>query len=1061
MLLKTGTRLGRYKIHSLIGAGGMGEVYLGEDNSLNRKVALKVLLEKIASDNERLLRFQQEAKTVSALNHPNILTIYEFGTEKNLHYLASEFIDGETLRDLLANDNLSLIQILDMAIQIASALQSAHNAGIIHRDIKPENVMIRKDGYVKILDFGLAKLTENKSIDGESGAGNQLKTREGIIMGTAAYMSPEQARGRAVDKRSDLWSLGVVLYEMVTGRQPFQGETLNHTIVALLEKEPPNLSLFVSDYPGEIERIIKKSLEKDPLNRYQTATEFLTDLKNLQKNLEFEAQFKRIQSPESSAAVVVQDDKTEILESVHIAAPNNLSEALTVIVGREKEKAEIKKLLKEENTRLVTLTGIGGTGKTTLSKAVAKELLNEFYDGIYFIELGTITNPELVISTIAHPLGVKETGGKPILEVLKEFLSDKKILLVIDNFEQIVDSASQISDLLSATNHLKILITSRILLHLIGEREFVVPPLSMPSQVATLSADDLEKYEAIKLFIERARAAKSSFSLTEENAQSVAEICQRLDGLPLAIELAAARVKILSPKGILAKLENRLNLLTGGAKDLPERQQTMRGAVEWSYELLDKAEKTFFRRLAIFAGGFTYEAAETICGNEDIEISDYETGKAATVSQNSNFTIETFEILDLLTSLVDKSLVVSKERSDGEMRFRLLEVVREYALESLEKNSEDETMRRRHAAYYLALAEEAEPHLQGSESEKWLNRLEEEHDNLRAALRWYLENDIALAARLAAAIRSFWTFHTHLKEGLDWLEEIFERGCDVPFPRVRFKLQVALATFARYQGDFEKAGKAYEDCLAEGKAANDLRQVALSNRGLGMVAHARGDLTAARKFINEGLNTSRELNDELGIAYSLNILGDWARMEGDYAEARPLYEESLGIFRKLDNNHAVSENLNNLGAALYGIGDYNAARSNFEEALRKNRKLKDKIGISYSLDGFAALATEVGEPNHAAKLAGAAGKMREAIGYEIEPAEQHFRESYLSKLETKLDQTVFTKNYEKGSKMKQEEAIALALEESISIARTEMINTQTDEDLSAATTVEEPFSFDK
>ncbi|MCA1628356.1 MAG: tetratricopeptide repeat protein, partial [Acidobacteria bacterium] len=598
--------------------------------------------------------------------------------------------------------------------------------------------------------------------------------------------------------------------------------------------------------------------------------------------------------------------------------------------------------------RLLTMTGVGGTGKTRLAQAVARRMLRDFSDGVFFVELAAINDPQLVASTIAQPLGVREAGGKPLVDVLKDYLRGKRMLLVVDNFEQVLAAAPLVAELLAASPHTKILITSRALLHLSVEREFIVPPLAAPSQdlfgtdpPATAGGSDLsgdwQKYEAVRLFVERARSVKPSFALTDENARSVAQICARLDGLPLAIELAAARVKILSPPAILSKLENRLKLLTGGARDLPARQQTMRGAVEWSYDLLTDDEKRLFRRLAVFAGGFTLEAAEEMSVPPAVA-----GGFSSAIDPPATAGGTDLLTLDLITSLIDKSLLVSKEQANGEYRFRMLEVVREYALESLAAMGEVEAMRRRHAAYFLALGEAAEPHLQAAQSAEWLNRLEEEHDNLRAALQWSLENDTKTAARLAAAIWTLWNLHTHLTEGRRWLKAALESGSlDAP-AAVRFKLLDGLGRLARHQGDYATARKAHEEGLAVGRAAGDKRQIALSSRGLGAVAYRQSDFTAAREFFQEGLVISRELNDKSEIAYALNFLGDLAWAEGDDARARLLLEESLAIFRQLGNKETVSANLNSLGAVAHREGDYKAARSHFAEALATARELGDK-----------------------------------------------------------------------------------------------------------------------
>jgi predicted ATPase/serine/threonine protein kinase len=1001
--LASGQSFGHYKVIEQIGTGGMGEVYLAQDTRLHRQVALKVLPENIASDKDRLRRFEQEAWAVSALNHPNILTIFEFGSENEIHFLASEFVKGETLRVILQRDDLGLSETLDITIQITSALQAAHAAGIAHRDVKPENIMIREDGFLKVLDFGLAKLTEKTPLDKEAETRTQVQTQAGMILGTARYMSPEQARGKEIDERTDIFSFGVILYEMLAGRLPFEGENAMDTIGSILNKEPAPLSQKV---PRELQHIVEKCLRKDRDDRYQTTKDLVIDLKSLQKRLDFEAELERFSPPKKQSEIKTQIFKAEITESIPPISPNNLTDDISLIIGRENEIAEIKNLLLHTDIRLLTMTGIGGTGKTTLARAVAHEMLQEFVDGVFFIELAAITNTELVASTIAQPFELKEAGGKSITEVLKNYLREKKTLLILDNFEQIPSAAVIVTELLSAAPRLKVLVTSRSLLRLSAETEFAVPPLALPDEPAKISLDELSKYEAVRLFVKRARNAKSNFALTEKNAQCVAEICIGLDGLPLAIELAAARVKILSPQAILIKLDKSLKLLTGGAGDLPARQQTMRGTVEWSYELLTKAEKHFFCRLAVFVGGFTFEAAEAVCAN-------YEPDK------------EQIEVFDLITSLVDKSLLVSKEHARGDVRFRMLEIVREYALESLETNGEAEAMRRSHAKYFLAFGEEAEQHLQAAQAVEWLNRLEEENDNLRAALQWSLEQDAQTAVRLAAALRSFWNLHSYLTEGHRWLKAALESGgSDAPSP-VRRKLLNGLGQLARHQGDYVTARKAYEEGLAIGRATDDKRQIAMSSRGLGALAYRQGDFTSARGFMEEGLAISRESNDKSEIGLSLSFLGHLAWAEGKTAAAHPLFVESLAIFRQLGNKEIVSDNLTILGAVAYSAGDYNVARSHFAEALVTAQELGDKITIAFSLDGFAALTAKQGKLESAARLAGAAEHLRESTGYEIEPASRLFCDEYLAELRVALSETDFANFYEQGSKIKLDEAIKL------------------------------------
>ena len=1021
--LRSGQLVAHYETLRQIGEGGMGEVYLAKDTRLNRKVALKILPARLTADNSRLWRFKQEAQAASALNHPNIITIYEIREYNETHLIATEFVEGETIRQKMSGVNLKTSEILDIIVQVTSALSVAHHAGVIHRDIKPENIMIRPDGIVKLLDFGLAKLAETSAAKSPDISTKQL-TNPGMVMGTVNYMSPEQAQGKPVDRRTDLWSLGVCLYEMLAGKTPFTGKTINHTLVAIMENQPPPLARIVKSVPAELGRITAKLLEKKPENRYLTANDLLFDLRRLQKLLESES--NRSESHHFTTAKTEQfPENTFVWESASGApTPNNLSVQLLPLVGREKEIAEITNLLKRDSIRLLTLTGIGGTGKTRLAFEIAAESLAEFADGVFFIPLAAVRNSEFVASEIAQPLGVKDAGGKSLLETLKDFLREKQILLVVDNFEQVLSAAPVLSELLAAAPRLKILVTSRALLHLRVEREFVVPPLDVPSDINQLSTDDLLQYESVRLFTERAQAVKSNLAVTKENLQIFAEVCARLDGLPLAIELAAARVKILSPPAILSRLESSLNLLTGGSQDLPAHQQTMRGAIEWSFDLLEEGEKILFRRLAVFAGGFTIEAAEAVCADYELRIKNYESSE-----DRRPKTEDRINVLELIASLVDKSLLVQKEQADGESRFRLLEVVREYASEILQASGESEMIRKNHAAFFLGLAQQVEPELFGEQSGKWLDRLDEEHDNLRAAISWSAASDAETMTHLAGALRNFWILRNYLPEGRKWLETALEKSSDASLS-ARFKLLNGLGHTAGYQGDLETAWKAHEKGLAEGKAANDLRQIALSNRGLGFVAKWRNDITTARKFYEEGLANSRALEDKSGIAVSLTALGELARMENDFKAARPFYEKALEISRQTGNKQSIVSSLNNLGATAFGEGDYPAAHSYYAESIALVLQLGEKVSLSYALDGFAALAVKSGDAERAAQLAGAAIYLRESLGFDTEPAERRFRDAYLIELQDVLDEENFAALCEQGRALSLKKAVALALQKS-------------------------------
>ncbi len=474
----------------------------------------------------------------------------------------------------------------------------AHAAGIVHRDIKPENIMVREDGYVKLLDFGVARLLAGSDVG--SNAGRRYRRRP-VIIGTPRYMSPEQARGEAAASASDIFALGVVLYELTTGTHPFESPTALGTLHAIATRATPRPGEGVVKIPAVLERLLLRMLVKEPAQRPSAG--------------EVEAELTRL--------------ATALDERVHIdpwgGRRNQSSKTLppqrTALVGRANELTAVKGILLDQNTRLLTLTGPGGTGKTRLAAQVAADFAEVFEGGAAFVNLSPIADPSLVASAVAQAIGARESADHALVAAITEHLRNSgSTLLVLDNFEQVCEAAGLVQELLDACPALKVLVTSRAVLHIYGEQEFPVPPLSLPERASSSPAELLE-YASIALFVQRAAASRPDFALTVRNADAVAAICRRLDGLPLAIELAAARVKILPPAELLARLERGLEILTGGARDLPERQQTLRGAIKWSYDLLAPAEQRLFRRLSVFAGGCTLEAAEAVCdASEDLGI---------------------------------------------------------------------------------------------------------------------------------------------------------------------------------------------------------------------------------------------------------------------------------------------------------------------------------------------------------------------------------------------------------------------------------------------------------
>ncbi|MGH2593929.1 MAG: protein kinase domain-containing protein, partial [Anaerolineae bacterium] len=553
---------GRYRLDAELGRGGMGVVYRAHDTLLDRDVAVKVLSDtKLGTEGRaRLLR---EAQSAAQLNHPNVVSVHDAGEADGAPFIVMELVEGESLharRPTAREDMLTVVR------QMCAALDHAHAHGIVHRDLKPENVLITPDGTAKLMDFGLAR----------SGA-SRIST-EGAIVGTVFYLAPEQALGQAIDGRADLYALGVMLYELTTGRLPFAGDDPLAVISQHLHApvEPPRA--LRPDLPPALETIILKLLAKNPADRFASAREV-------------EAALAEIEKP-------------------GVSVPrHNLPIQLTSFIGREKEMAKIKHLLSDSH--LLTLTGPGGTGKTRLALQVAADLLEAFGDGVWLVELASLSDPDLVPQTVAAVLGVREEPNHPLTKALVDYLRPKSLLLILDNCEHLIDACAQLVEaLLRACPNVKILASGREALGIAGETTFRVPSLSLPDIRHLPSIEQLTQYESVRLFIDRAIAVRPEFRLTDANAPAIAQICHRLDGVPLAIELAAARVRAMTAEQIAARLDDRFRLLTGGSRTALPRQQTLRALIDWSWDLLSDAERALLRRLSVFLSGWTLEAAE-------------------------------------------------------------------------------------------------------------------------------------------------------------------------------------------------------------------------------------------------------------------------------------------------------------------------------------------------------------------------------------------------------------------------------------------------------------------
>jgi predicted ATPase/class 3 adenylate cyclase len=766
----------------------------------------------------------------------------------------------------------------------------------------------------------------------------------------------------------------------------------------------------------------------------------------------------------------------------------NLPVQLTSFIGREREIAEIKQELKSH--RLVTLTGPGGTGKTRLSLQVAADLLDQFHNGIWFIELAPLTDPDLIPQTILSAIGIPEQSGKPPIEVLKEYLHEKKSLIVLDNCEHLLEASANLANtLLNAAPELKVLASSRESLGIKGEASYPVPSLSLPDIRHLPVIEQLSQYEAVRLFVERALLVAPHFVVDQHNAPFIAQICYRLDGIPLAIELAAARVKLLSVDQISARLDDRFRLLTSSSRTVLPRQQTLRALIDWSYDLLSESERLFLRRVSVFAGGWTLEAAEEVC---------------AGVEQHD---IQSYDVLDLLGQLVNKSLILVVESSpSGETRYRMLETIRQYAQDRLSEAGGGELLRQRHLSYFAKLTEQAGPELYRSNQVFWLNKLDQELDNLRKALEWALATDVEAGLRiLAGPVYRFWVFHSTWRELGHWLTQLLQRS-DVSSPLHVRALAIQAQCVGNNEGNFNEAHLLGEKSLQMARSLADKQSEAFSLSVLGGFTLLQGNVGEAVPLLEQSLALYRELGDKVGQASALDwmsinnpdlerattyarqglelcrelgdlacvasILTTLARLTyatGDFSSPAPWLEEVLSIARQLGDQPREAEALITYGMLAYWQGDYqkakahydaglllgekigyyyqnlwaqiymaytilrqgdiNKARQMFEDGIREMQKVDLVIGVVFGIEGLASLYVNQGKFQRAARLFAWSHLMREKIGDPRPPVEQASVERDLEIIHSQLGDTAFV-NLTTGAKgMTVDEAVAIALEQ--------------------------------
>ena len=915
--------IGGYAVLGELGRGGMGLVLLARDNRLEREVAIKLLPDGLDHDPESRDRFLAEARTLAALNHPNIAIIHSLEESAGRHFLTMERIEGRSLRERLRGGPLTLDDALSIARQVARALEAAHAKGVVHRDLKPSNVMLRDDGTAKVLDFGLAvRLDAGTDVPGE-------------IAGTAGYMSPQQVRGEPADVRSDVWALGVLLQECLAGQPMVDGATAAEKLAATLSLDLP--SILARPRPcGPLSPRVTGLLAGCLAG---TASDRFASMREARLLLEEEIAERGLAN--SGGAGVLSDSSVQ----------GNLPRRLTRFVGREREVEDTARLLREQ--RLLTITGAGGCGKSRLSLELAERLRDSLPDGAWLVELASLADPARLASSVNAVLGVPQDANSQALDTLIAFVREKRMLLILDNCEHFLDPCAHLAArVLAACPNVRLLATSRETLRVEGGSTFVLPPLGLPPAVRAVGSavsstrsgaarveGRVEEADAVELLVDRGRAVLPGFALDSNNRSAVYEICRRLDGIPLAIELAAARLKALSVQKILELLDDRFRLLTRGTRSGQAHQQTLRMLIDWSYDRLEPAEQAVLRRLSVFRGPWRLEGAEAV---------------------TTGIGVASWDALDVFTRLVEKSLVVpDRAGADvGAARYSLLESVREYAHEkSLAHADEAAEAIQRHRAYVVALAIEGFDGLKGAAQAQWTVRLDDAVNDVRAVLAGLASDPEGADSelRLTAAYGYHWLKRGMWAEGREALERALARP-DANRASAPYGLALtALGNLAYRVGDLDRARECYEAAVAVLRTAGTALQLANVTLNLGNVAWTKGDISRAQEWYETSLEHFRHADSSVGAAGCLSNLGALAIAREEFDRVESVQSEALAIIEPLGLTDNICLSLFQLGIAALAREKYDLAHERFNRALELAREEDNRWNILVALDNLSGL----------------------------------------------------------------------------------------------------------
>ncbi|MCU1645780.1 MAG: protein kinase/transcriptional regulator, LuxR family protein [Nocardia sp.] len=916
-----------------IGRGGFGVVYRCRQPALDRTVAVKVLTADLEAENRD--RFLREQRAMGRLTgHPNVVNALEVGSTSGgrpfivMQYCAQGSLDARIRR----TGALPLEDLLHLGIHLAGALETLHRLGVLHRDIKPANILRTDYGEPALTDFGIAHFSGG------------FQTETGVVTGSPAFTAPEVLTGGTPSAASDIYSLGATLFCALTGHAAFErhsGEQVVAQFVRITTEPVPDLR--GAGIPDDVSAVIERAMSAHPEDRQRSAAALGDELRDIQGRNGFRVDEMALRIEDDAP----RSDAGPITRAVRQGgAIRNLPLELTSLVGRDREVASAKHLL--STARLVTLAGIGGVGKTRLAVRLATAAEGDFADGLWFVELGELVDEALVSGVVVAALGLREAVQSPE-DTLLDFLGSRRGLLILDNCEQVIDGAAKLCEtLLKGCARLQILVTSREPLGIDGEAVLRVPPLTIPESGREPSRQAAARYAAVTLFAERARAAVPTFELTEDNWTVVVQICRRLDGVPLAIELAAARLRAMSPEQLLGRLADSLGVLTRGARGSSTRQQALRRCIEWSYQLCTSQEQLMWSRLSVFAGGIDLDAAEQVCD----------------VAMASD------DVLDILTALVDKSILLC-EPEGSTVRYRMLEILRDYGREQAQHNGEYLELRRRHRDWFLRLALQAQDEWVGARQLDWIARLEREQSNLRDAMEFCVSDDPVPGLRIASALYLFWSSRGLYGEGRHWFDRLLngDRG----HPRAEHVMALyADSALADMQGDFEVAAGLVQEGQALAAVLTDPAVDVIATYAEGFHAYSSGQIPRARTLLTEVVPEFGRQHRIAPLVEALIILGLCHAMSGSTEQASDCYVQVLEITESRGESVGRSYAQWALGVLKWQTGESDRATALLEEALTRLAQLvDDPVGTAMCLEALAWIACDT-DPERAAVLMGAA-----------------------------------------------------------------------------------------